>query len=68
MLNLWRSYNRKGYTSLIIINAEYKQSLDTNKEYSFNQYSVGVGLRGKALYYPIVGVFLFLYSLVEVEY
>lgn len=41
---------------LIIINAEYKQSLDTYTPNSFNQISVGIGLRGEAMYYPLMGV------------
>ncbi len=41
---------------LIIINAEYKQSLNANIPNSFNQFSVGIGLRGEAMYYPIIGV------------
>ncbi len=53
---------RGGFSDgLIILNAEYKQSLNTNIPNSFNQFSVGIGLRGEAMYYPIIGVGIGLY-------
>jgi len=53
MISMFRGSYSDG---LIIINTEYKQSFNPNDPNSFNQFSIGIGLRGEAMYYPIIGI------------
>ncbi|NOQ26531.1 MAG: hypothetical protein GQ564_14325 [Bacteroidales bacterium] len=59
MINIIRGSHNEG---LFIINAEYKQSLNVSGAHGFNQFSVGIGIRGDALYYTLGGIGIGIYK------
>jgi hypothetical protein len=60
MINFLEGSHGEG---MIILNAEYKQALNTNDTNAFSQFSLGVGLRGDALYYTLGFIGYGIYSI-----